>query len=143
VYATWVGSNHNIPYYFCVNPAASSSPAFYGEHVTAQLYAAASTTVFDVPPSAVFESQNRLCRTEIRIDRKWQDVAWFTFVPGSRDLVLMHLSDGIYVVEVDDRAWQNTQLLYPGKDLVLIVDGGRILVKDGDAYFEVFTELQS
>jgi len=53
----------------------------------------------------------------------------------------MHLSDGIYVVEIDDRAWQNTQLLYPGTKLDLIIDGERIMVKDNNAYFEVYTEL--
>ncbi len=141
VYASWVGDERNIPYYFCINPNASSSELFYGAHVTAQLFAAASTSLLDMPQAPVFESSNRLCRTEIRIDRKWQEVAWFTFVPGSRDLVLMHLEDGVHVVEIDDRAWQNTQLLYPGRDLNVMVDGGRIMVQDGDAYFEVFTEL--
>jgi hypothetical protein len=63
-------------------------------------------------------------------------------MPDSRDHVLMHLSDGIYVVEIDDRAWQNTQLLYPGQNLTLLIDSGRILVQDGDTMFEVFTELQ-
>ncbi|OIP77184.1 MAG: hypothetical protein AUK16_02370 [Parcubacteria group bacterium CG2_30_44_11] len=141
VFATWLGDTRDIPYYFCVNPAASSSPIFYGAHVTNQIFAAASSTVFDVPTAPVFEASNRLCRTEIRIDRKWQMVKWFSFVPGSRDLVLMHLSDGIYVVEIDDRAWQNTQLLYPGTKLDLIIDGERIMVKDNNAYFEVYTEL--
>ncbi len=141
VYAAWRGEESNIPYYFCVNPLASSSPAFYGEHVTAQLYAAASTTVFDAYSAPIFEAPNRLCRTEIRIDRLGQNVTWFTFMPDSRDHVLMHLNDGIYVVEIDDRSWQNTQLLYPGNNLTLLIDSGRILVQDGEHFLEVFTEL--
>jgi hypothetical protein len=142
VYAAWRGTEHNIPYYFCVNTQASTSPLFYGEHVTAQLIAAASTTVFDAYSARVFEAPNRLCRTEIKIDRLRQEVTWFTFMPDSRDHVLMHLSDGIYVVEIDDRSWQNTQLLYPGKNLTLLIDSGRILVQDQEDIFEVFTELQ-
>jgi hypothetical protein len=142
VYAAWQGSESNIPYYFCVNPLASSSPTYYGEHVTAQLISAASSTLFEAYSAPVFEAPNRLCRTEIKIDRLRQAVTWFTFMPDSRDHVLMHLSDGIYVVEIDDRAWQNTQLLYPGQNLTLLIDSGRILVQDGDTMFEVFTELQ-
>lgn len=143
VYAAWRGTENNIPYYFCVNPLASSSPQFYGEHVTAQLYTAASTTVFDAYSARIFEAPNRLCRTEIKIDRLRQNVTWFTFMPDSRDHVLMHLNDGIYVVEIDDRAWQNTQLLYPGQNLTLLIDSGRILVQDGEQIFEVYTELQN
>jgi hypothetical protein len=55
----------------------------------------------------------------------------------------MHLSDGLYAVEVDDRAWQNTQLLYPGTDIHVVQDGGRIYVQDGEYYLEVFTEIAS
>ncbi len=51
----------------------------------------------------------------------------------------MHLSDGLYVVEVDDRSWQNTQLLYPGEDITVVQDGGRIYVADEDSYVEVST----
>lgn len=143
VYATWLGSHENIPYYFCVSTAAASSTSFYGAHVAAQLAAAASSTVFDADTTPVFEGPNRLCRTEIKIDRKGQSIQWFTFLPNRNDLVLMHLEDGLYVVEVDDRAWQNVQPLYRGEDLNMLVDGGRIFVHDGDDYFEVFTARQA
>ena len=68
---------------------------------------------------------------------------WFDYFPDSTDLILMHLEDGLYVVEVDDRAWQNTQPLYLGSNLEVIQDGGRIFVHDGTFYLEVFTELSS
>jgi hypothetical protein len=71
----------------------------------------------------------------------WQTVKWFDFMPDNENLVLMLLDDGLFVIEADDRAWQNTQLLYPGKDLEVLLDGGRIFVKDGDYYLEVFTEI--
>jgi hypothetical protein len=68
-------------------------------------------------------------------------VQWFDFYADSSDIILMHLQDGLYAVEVDDRAWQNTQLIYPGEDLEIVHDGGKIYVKDGEYYLEVFTEI--
>lgn len=141
VYAHWNGEERSIPYYFCVNPIASSSAAVYGAHITAQLYAGASSSV-EATSAPIFSAPNRLCRSEIRIDRKWQNVLWFNFLPQSRDHVLMHLEDGLYVVEIDDRAWQNTQPLYRGRNLTVLLDGNRIFLFDGTNYFEVFTELQ-
>jgi hypothetical protein len=146
VYATWRGGLDAVPYYFCVNPNASTSATssvalHYGDHIAAQLIATASTTRLTADQSNEAQA-NRVCRTEVRIDRKWQTVLSFAFLPNSRDHVLMHLTDGLYVVEIDDRSWQNTQLLYPGRDLTMLVDGNRILVKDGELYLEVFTELQ-
>ena len=85
----------------------------------------------------------RVCRTEIHIDDLGQKVAWFDYFPNSTDHVLMHLQDGLYVVEVDDRSWQNTQPLYPGTDIEVLQDGGRIFVHDGGYYLEVFTDISS
>lgn len=139
VYATWLGDERDIPHYFCVpyeNEATTTE--LYGAHVYESLVTefASSTGVL----SDVLEGTT-LCRSQIRIDRKWQQVEWFDFVPGSSDLVLMHLEDGLYVVEIDDRAWQNVQMLYPGDDIVALVDAGRVMVKDGDYFLEVFTEI--
>jgi hypothetical protein len=70
-----------------------------------------------------------------------QNVQDFNFFPGNEDLILMHLDEGIYLVEIDDRAWQNTQLLYPGRNLIMLVDGNSIFIKDGDIIVEALTEL--
>lgn len=138
VYAMWLGGETEIPYYFCVNyTAASSTAANYGEHV----YEGVASVLATMP---VTESQNitgRICRETIRIDRLGQDYEMFTFFPGSTDLVLMHLTEGLYVVEIDDRAWQNTQLLYPGTDLEVTVDGENIYIKDRGYILEVLTEI--
>jgi hypothetical protein len=53
------------------------------------------------------------------------------------DLVLLQLEDGLYVTEVDDRAWQNTQLLYPGRDFQVAISGGRIYLREAEHIFEV------
>mgnify|MGYP001075583837 CR=1 FL=1 len=140
VYAHWVGSEEDIPYYFCVNHTnASTTTAVYGEHVYDSIVTEYGTST-DIT-NGVYVS-DRLCRTSIRVDRLWQKVSWFDFYPSNRDHVLMLLEDGLYVVEIDDRAWQNTQLLYPGTDLQVLLDGGRIFIEDGVYFGEVFTEVQ-
>ena len=110
----------------------------YGKHVTEALL-----KQFKGSSNLSALQGERVCRSDIRIDRLGKEVLWFDFFPDSGDLVLLHLEDGLYVVEVDDRAWQNTQLLYPGEDIHVVQDGGRIYVKDGEYYVEVFTEIAS
>jgi hypothetical protein len=140
VYATWQGNRQSIPYYFCVNhEAASSTVAQYGAHV----YEGVANLLATMPMTETEDRLGRVCRDAIRIDDKGQEVKFFTFFPGAIDLVLMHLADGLYVVEIDDRAWQNVQLLYPGQDIEVAVDGGRIYVKDRTYYLEVFTVIET
>ncbi len=141
VYVEWRGSNRNIPYYYCVQyTTPATTTAEYGEHVFDSLVEEFDVTLDLADPTV---RDTRLCRDTIRIDRKEQDVLWFDFLPGSQHHVLMLLEDGLYVVEADDRAWQNVQLLYPGEDLEMRVDGGRIYVFDGESYFEVMTAIPS
>lgn len=134
VVARYTGSADRIPYYFCVS---SSTPtvvaARYGEHVAEQIATLQASSTREL-----LTVGTRLCRTEIRLDRKRQDVEFFHFVPGSSDLVLLQLTDGLYVVEIDDRAWQNVQPLYPGTDLTVVVESSSIYVRDGTRYFEVY-----
>ena len=139
VYISWGGDSQNIPYYYCVQYTdAETTTLEYGVHVYLSLQNQfASSTDLDV------HEGERICRDHIRIDRLNQDITWFDFHPDSTDLVLMLLEDGLYVVEADDRSWQNTQLLYPGRKLDAVQDGGRIFVHDGEYYLEVFTEMAS
>jgi len=140
VYASWEGRLSNIPYYYCVDyVVASSTKALYGDHVYQSIAEILATTTL----KNVITRNDRtlICRAKIRLDRKWQRVLDFDFFPDSVDLVLLLLEDGLYVVEIDDRSWQNTQLLYPGNDLSLLLDGGQIYVRDRDYYLEVLTSL--
>lgn len=139
VYATWLGGDRALPYYFCVTYTTEERTIReYGAHVYESLldeYTDAAGVVRLGPAGS------RLCRDTIRIDRMGQEVSAFYFMPASMHHVLLLLEDGIHVVEIDDRAWQNTQLLYPGEDLEVRVDNGRIYVFDGEYYFEVLTAL--
>lgn len=131
LYAGWRnGSITQIPFYFCLDhQSASSTREWYGDHVLASLQETFTPSELAVP--------GRLCRTEIRLDRKGQDVYFFDFVPDRTDLVLIQLSDGLYVSEIDDRSWQNVQSLFESSDLAVVVENGRIFAREGDVYFEL------
>lgn len=140
VYALWTGDRSDIPYYFCIyHEAASTTVARYGEHVFDSL----ANALASIPPTETESVVGRICRDKIKIDRKNQTVHSFTFLPGSTDHVLMQLEEGLYIVEIDDRAWQNAQLLYPGRGIEMRVEGDRIYVRDRGYLLEVFTEIES
>jgi hypothetical protein len=139
VFAKAIGTGKQIPHYFCTSQF---------EQATTTDLSLDLQQVLEEEGDVVFENKlNEIsasglsCRTDIRIDRKWQNVQDFNFFPGNEDLILMHLDEGIYVVEIDDRAWQNTQVLYPGQNLMMLVDGNSIFIKDGDIIIEALTEL--
>lgn len=142
VYIAWEGSDNDVPFYYCVRYAeATSTASLYGVHVQDDI-AAQLVAADGVIQNVDRVLEGRHCRSAIMIDRMEQKVIWFDYFPNSRDFVLMQVSDGLYVVEADDRAWQNTQLLYPGEGIQVVKDGERIFVRDGVHYIEVYTELQ-
>jgi hypothetical protein len=145
VYVRYTGAEDAIPYYFCI-PAdidtASTSARYQAQLLAAEsAYAAEQgTTTASGTPMMVNGTDVR-CRHEIKIDRHWAQVISFQFFPGSTDLILMHRTDGVFVTEVDDRAWQNTQQLYPVSAKAVKVDGGRIYIEDDGRLFELLTDL--
>ncbi|MCA9363095.1 hypothetical protein KC851_02140 [Candidatus Kaiserbacteria bacterium] len=137
LYAVWNTEAGTIPYYFCVPvDASASTSARYGQHVAdayALLEQATSTRI-------IFDS-DRACRPEIKLNRLAQDIFFYDFFPDSSDLILLKLEDGLYVTEIDDRAWQNTQLLYGGTDFRVVVENNLIYIEKDGYYFELLTEL--
>ena len=93
-----------------------------------------------IPQNSLSPSE-RTCRSSIKIDRQWQTVLDFDFFPSSTDLIVLHRVDGISVVEVDDRAWQNTQMLYNKPVDELVINNGRLYARTGDIIFELLTVL--
>ena len=135
LFARWIGSGGSTPYYFCTPEAASSTIALrLGKHFAAQVEEQRLSTT-----SPLHTENNRICRTEIRLDRKWQKIKYYEFFPNSSDLVVMQLEDGLYVTEIDDRAWQNTQLVYPGNNFETLVTDTNIYIKEDGRYFELLT----
>lgn len=136
LFATWVGQADRIPHYFCVQTDSyASTSAAYGAHVADSIFIKTDSG-WELASTSLAQN-NQLCRTSIRIDRKWQSVIWYEFLPGSADHVVLQLQDGIYVVEIDDRGWQNVQQLYAGDYLTMVVQGEQLFVQDGDIIFEV------
>ncbi len=139
--AVWVGSNKNRPAYFCVTYTGPKSTILaYGTHVYEDIVDEFGEAT-DLFSDEIIGAQ--MCRDSVRIDSQGKEVKYFNFLPKRSDLVIMHLPDGIYVTEIDDRAWQNVQLLYPGDDLDILIESNSIFVKDGGIIMEVFTEIRS
>lgn len=138
LYATWRDSVSSIPYYFCVTAGTATSTAQrYGEHVANDVARLRHSTT-----TPLLIDGDRVCRPEIKLDRKRQDVFYYDFFPNNPDLVVLQLEDGVYVTEIDDRAWQNTQLLYPGDDLRVVVENDSIYIEEAGRLFEILTEIE-
>ncbi len=138
LYAIWLGDRRSTPHYFCVADDPMEVVAErYGQHVAdaVVVYAISTTT-------PLWIDGDRVCRPEIKLDRLRKDVYFYDFFPGSSDLVLLQLEDGLYVTEIDDRAWQNVQQLYSGTDFRVVIESGVIYIQDGDRYFELVTEIE-
>jgi hypothetical protein len=141
VVVRYIGSERSIPYYFCIpDDIVASTSARYEAQVIAARQALAEEIMLEEGLETTTTAE-RECRREIVLDRQGAEIISFAFFPGTTDLVLVHRTDGIFVTEVDDRAWQNTQRLYPGTADAMVLDGGRIYVEDKGYYLELFTEL--
>ncbi len=75
------------------------------------------------------------CPHEIVLNTKEEKPSHFDFFPGTTDLVIVTLKDGIYVTELDNRSGQNIQPLYltPGADF-RVIDGGIYVKVDARIY---------
>jgi hypothetical protein len=138
LYAVWQGSESSIPYYFCITDSNSSTTALkYGDHVASEIDRLRLSTT-----TPIIVDGNHFCRPEIKIDRQRKDVYFYDFFPNNPDLVLLQLDDGLYVTEIDDRSWQNSQLLYSGNDFKVMIENGAIFINDDEQYFEVITKIE-
>lgn len=132
VFAGWVGPREQMPYYYCAEDfefsiltSVEAQPPIYGKELIGP--------VQHVPEDVE-------CEPVIEIDRGGEKVHAFDFYPGSTDLVLLARSSGVYVVEIDNRAWQNTQPLIIGEDLDMRTVNGTIYVYDGRLIYQVLIE---
>lgn len=137
VFAEWIGSRQQMPYYYCAAAfelagATPESEPFY-EELEEELKA--SDGAFIGPVQSVPEDAT--CDPVIRLDRGEEAVHSFDFYPDSTDLVILGLKSGIYVVEVDNRAWQNKQPLIEGADLDFRVYNGAVYIYDGEYIYQI------
>lgn len=138
IFAVWKDDVNTIPYYFCVsNYKASSTASRYGQHVADAIIKQSLST-----SSPLLLDGDRVCRSEIKLNHLRQDVYFYDFFPNDSDLILLQLENGLYVTEIDDRAWQNTQLLYGGDDFRVVIENNIIYVFEDGKYFEIITEIE-
>lgn len=138
VYATFVGNISQMPYYYCASefpryvPKTSSSTTAI--HVAS---VAAAAEKENLPLEVQTVTPNEPCEPIIKIDRAHEKVEYFDFFPNSTDLVVLASNSGIYVVEIDDRSWQNRQPLLQVPGLKAVVQNGSIYIYDGNYIYQV------
>ncbi len=142
VFATFIGQKTQMPYYYCAEdfapytPATSTNSALVATVKNTDI-AFASEELDDLPLEVKTIPENAECDPTIRIDRAAEEIQYFDFFPNSTDLVLLSQPSGIYVVEIDDRAWQNRQPLLLEDNTEAIVSNGSIYIYDGKFIYQV------
>lgn len=127
-------SFREVPYYFC-------TPTITEEDIVADATEAEIELEEMISKEENVAEENGTCREEIKIHSQGQTVVGFNFFPTNPNLVLLHLTDGVYVIEIDDRAWQNVQPLYLGRDLEMLIYRNGIFIKEQGLIFEVLPEI--
>ena len=136
VYATFIGSREQMPYYYCAKEFEFSME---GTPLADRLKEIDMDSKMLMGP-VEFIPDDIACNPTILIDRQNETVHAFEFYPGSSDLVLMALDSGIFVVEIDNRAWQNAQPLVLGSNLMMLVQNGNVYVYDGTLIYQILVE---
>ncbi len=143
VFASWIDTFEQMPYYYCAPDfsAYTGSSTPMDVLIEEGLLPAEEVVVEEEEGIVVHPVQtipkDTVCDPTIRMDRRSQEVQDFDFLPGSTDFVIMVLGDGVYVVEVDDRSWQNVQPLILGEKFRLHIENGNIFVYDGTLIYQV------
>lgn len=144
VFALYVGNRESMPYYYCAEEfpayvAATSTSATDAKTNLAVAYAGSDIlndeTESNLPVQKIAEDE--VCDPTVRIDRKGEKVVHFDFFPNSTDLVILGTESGLYVVEIDDRSWQNRQPLLLGKNLTFRIVGSSVYAYDGKVMYQV------
>jgi hypothetical protein len=148
LYATWVDSFERMPYYYCAAEFARYSTSTATSALTEAMVPEAHTNTEEEDEAGDMlmhpiqtVAPDAACTPTIRIDRKGKEVRDFGFYPGTADLVLVALSDGIYAVEIDARAWQNVQPVLLGQNLTMHLENGNLYVYDGHLIYQVFLNM--
>ena len=134
VFVSYSGSDKDIPYYFCVPQVnMASTTEVYGAHVMQGVAAVLAATTDDFITET--GNKNRICRHEIKIDRQGAEVFKFDFINVGSWAVILHREDGVFVTEIDDRSWQNTQKIYGPTVEAMVVENNRVYIKDEQEFY--------
>jgi predicted nucleic acid-binding Zn-ribbon protein len=136
VVAVALGTGRQIPHYFCTTQIEQE-----GSLVSETKEQLEEGEIMFERTLTELSNNTRECRTAVVIDRQGEEVLAFDFLPNNENLVLVLRESGLYVTEIDDRIWQNTQPLYLGTDLELLIHNGGIYIRDENLILEVFTDI--
>lgn len=149
VSATWVGNFEQMPYYYCATPfppyesgsttiedvTENTEPNLTRKEQTALVSEAESVLVHPVQEV----EENVPCDRRIPLNAG-EVIRAFDFFPQSTDFVVLELPSGIYMMEIDARAWQNKQPLIEGENLRMHVENGNIFVYDGILIYQIILD---
>lgn len=135
VVVTALGAGRQIPHYFCTTQIEQG-----GALVTETAETLENGDLMFEETLTELSNNTRECRTRITMDRQGEAVISFDFLPTNENLILMLRGSGLYVTEIDDRVWQNTQPLFLGQDLEFLVYNGAIYVRQDELLLEVFID---
>lgn len=139
IYARFIGTPNNMPYYYCAAPFPHYEPQGTSTRATTGIVNVAQA--MDIEDDLLLEVQTVVdpdnCDPTILMDDGGEEVNYFDFFPNSTDLVIMGTDSGIYVVEIDDRGWQNRQPLLIGKNLEVRVYNGGVYIYDGKYIYQI------
>jgi hypothetical protein len=146
VYAEWIGRFEDMPYYYCAAPfprystttvASSTINTLDTDNAALATLSREDEAVFTHPVQQATENEE--CDRRIKLDAG-AAIRGFEFFPGSTDFVIIERESGIYLMEVDSRAWQNLQPLVLGENLNVHVENGSIYVYDGSLIYQVILD---
>ena len=144
VWAAFVGGRESMPYYYCAEEfellGTSTAPLLAVVGDNPALVAKFNDDELLQPVQEIASDID--CDPVIKLDRLGQTVTSFDFFPGTSDFALLALEDGIYMIEIDDRAWQNAQPILLGGNLDVRVWNSQIYAYDGSLIYEIQLETQ-
>lgn len=140
VFASFVGSREQMPYYYCAEPFPRFEVATSSKVSSVKLAATVVESqegeegALSLPLQTISDEQE--CDPVIQIGGG-EAIQYFDFFPDSIDLIVIGTDSGAYVIEVDNRAWQNRQPLLLGTGLKVRVVNGTIYAYDGKVIYQV------
>ncbi len=143
IFASYVGSRESMPYYYCAESfpryeEATSTPTIVDNKAAVARSVVSETETVDLPVQTL--SDTTTCDPTVEIDQGGEEVEYFDFFPNSTDLILLGSSQGAYVVEIDNRSWQNRQPLIVGNSMKIRVVNGAVYAYDGKVLYQVLID---
>lgn len=140
VYATYVGNSDQMPYYYCAEEFPRYAPVTSTSSVqttgAVQRATAIAVEKDDLPLEVQSVAKDAVCDPTIKIDGGGE-IQYFDFFPNSTDLIITAGKNGAYVVEIDDRSWQNRQPLLLGDGLEFRVINGAVYAYDEEYIYQI------